>query len=720
MIKIYDYAQSTTAPVAVLTKAFNIGYNKRLNELWTAEFSMAATDPKVAECLAFRYIEIFDGLERVELFRILPTRYTKGNEKIITYQCEHVISTLIDDIMFGYHDRTGYTITQNLTYILGYQTTTRWAKNTISFGDVMDFKWENENLLSALFAIPKALVGNYQWTYDTTSYPWKFNLIAPSVTPIATIEYGHNMVDITRETDPTYIVTRLYPLGYGEGVNQLTIESVNGGLPYINSSTIGTYGVIATTYVSRETESAQQLYDLAAAYLETIKVPRVVYSINGADIYSITGVAIDNFRAVGSVVTIDDPDLGTFNARIMNVSKGDLVGNPGDIRIDISNKLLDLFDQTADIENRQRISDTYAQGSTNIDSNDYQDNCDHTHPATIKFFIPNECVHINKCLLTFETDEFRAYDQAITDAGATNQTSSSGGSYVTTTTSSGGSSVTSSSSGGTTVTSSSGGGATVTSANGGNSTITSASGGGETITSSSSSSTITSTNSGNINWWDCDFGIFSQAPTIDLSTESNYTTNPVSLTYHSHYVPIELGTWLLDHTHNIDASHTHQITIPSHSHIVYTSSHSHSVTTPSHSHTVTIANHTHTNVDPAHTHNFTDPTHSHSVTIPTHTHTVTIPAHGHDIDYGIYEFGYLPPSHVIKVDNTTIPITALSGSNIDIVPYLANSGGIITRGTFHEVTIYPNTNTQNPLGLARISACIVKQTFIQSRGEYIS
>ena len=36
-----------------------------------------------------------------------------------------------------------------------------------------------------------------------------------------------NLIGIERDEDPTQVITRLYPLGYGEGVNQLTIKDVN-------------------------------------------------------------------------------------------------------------------------------------------------------------------------------------------------------------------------------------------------------------------------------------------------------------------------------------------------------------------------------------------------------------------------------------------------------------------------------------------------------------
>jgi len=108
--------------------------------------------------------------------------------------------------------------------------------------------------------------------------------------------------------------------------------------------------------------------------------------------------------------------------------------------------------------------------------------------------------------------------------------------------------------------------------------------------------------------------------------------------------------------------------------------------------------------------------HEHPVSIPDHNHSVTIPAHTHDVAPGIFEFTYLPPSHVIVVDGTTIAQTALTGSDIDILPYLTQSAGKVTRGAMHKVEIYPDTSGTNTAGLARISANVIKQIFIQSRG----
>ena len=419
MIKVYDYSVSTSNPIAILENAFDIGYEKRLNEIWTARFSLPADDQKNTECLAFRYVEIFDDGERVELFRILPSKLAKtADGKIKTYQCEHVLSTLLDDIMFQYNQTTGLTPTVNIDTILGYQSTARWQVGTVDFSGVYDYKWENENLLSALFSLPKAYTGEYQWTWDTASYPWTLNLIEPSVTPTARIMSKKNLIDISEDDDPSYIITRLYPLGYGEGVNQLTIASVNSNVPYIDASTIGTYGIISAPFIDKTEENPATLKAKAEAYLETIKIPRKVYNVNGADIYSMSGDLLDRFREPGIMVAVYDDDISYFTARIVSVSKSDLTGNPGDITVQISNKVLDSADTTTSLQNRQHINDVYAQGATNLDSHDFADNCDTDNPAVIRFFIPEEMVRINKMMLRYDVSAFRGYTKGAAASGS--------------------------------------------------------------------------------------------------------------------------------------------------------------------------------------------------------------------------------------------------------------------------------------------------------------
>ena len=57
--------------LAYLDNALAVGYGLETNSLWTATFTLPADDPKNAYCAPLNFVEIFDGDERIDLFRII-------------------------------------------------------------------------------------------------------------------------------------------------------------------------------------------------------------------------------------------------------------------------------------------------------------------------------------------------------------------------------------------------------------------------------------------------------------------------------------------------------------------------------------------------------------------------------------------------------------------------------------------------------------------------
>ena len=670
--------------VAVLDNAFAVGYEMPLNNLWRASFSLPANDPKNAECKPLYYVEIFDGDERIDLFRIVPHAARRDSSgQTITYQCEHVLATLLDDVMFQFHTigNLGVYTRDVLEYILDKQLTPRWQLGTVSFARQFEYSWENENLLAALFSVPKPFVEEYMWTWDTTVYPWVLSLVEqpdPASDPnTAYIRYGVNMVEIEREIDPTTLCTRLYCLGFGEGVNQLTISEVNGGKPYLDADTQAQYGIISKIFVDRRFEHAETLLARGQALLEELKHPRITYRAKAADL------GLQRFRT-GSHVIVKDEELGIdITARVVNVRKPDITGAPGDIEIEIANRPLDIAGSIADLADRQRINEVYAQGATNFDSHDFADNCDPDHPAIMRFWVPEETVRINKVRLSYRAEAFRSYERAIEAAPAT----TSGPSSTSTTAAGGGTTETTGPSS-----------TSTTAAGGGVSTTTAAGGGAIETTGPSSKTTTEQTSTYNTTYYG---GLYPQQ-----NYDPNYTTSTVG--DHNHGIPpgtqlMTVGggavTWAPSGAHNhMLGYHYHEFWGEPH---VHGMDHTHNVTVPLHTHTVSIPDHTH-GMD-----------HTHTVSIPDHTHgmdhTHTIPAHTHDIEYGIFE-GPTPTAVTVRVDGNVVPGLGTSADEVDIIPYLAkDSGGKIQRGTWHTIEIAPNS-------LGRIVATVLTQIFVQSRG----
>lgn len=418
-------------PIGELENAHKIGYDKSLNELLFATFTLPIDDPNRYLCESFNVIEITEDEtgEFIGTFRIIPESTSLQKNKI-TYQCEHVLATLLDDILFRYHQQSNFTTAQNIQYVLDQQEVKHWVKGTIDFIRYFHYKFENENgLLAPMLSIPKPFDTPYEWTYDTSVYPWVLNLVKPSERVVGELRWGKNMGSFDEHVDPTKIVNRIYPLGAGEGVNQLGIESVNGGVPYIeDAESIAKYGLKKRVFVDRRFEDAQQLKDNAQALLNEWKTPKISVDATGSDLSILEGYEFEKHR-VGNLIRIVVPDRADEIVRIVSESKSDLTGKPDDIKFELNNKIDDIATTQTDIQRKIQVNEAYSMGATNILNYDYQDNCDANNPATIKFFLDDDVVNINTCELTFDTEEYRAYSQATEGGGG--QTTSSGGGQTT-------------------------------------------------------------------------------------------------------------------------------------------------------------------------------------------------------------------------------------------------------------------------------------------------
>ena len=224
--------------LAFLDNAVSVGYSLEINSLWTATFTLPADDDKNAYCQPLNFVEIFDGDERIDLFRIIGEDLERSNGATRFYDCEHVLATLLSDVLFQYHQYGGGGIktADVLNYVLARQTTRNWVLGDCDFKRYFEYNWENSTLLAALFAVPECFDSEYMWTWDTTVYPWTISLVAPSDTMKSEVRYAKNMTSMKKTVDASGIANRIYALGYGEGVNQLTIAGVNGGKPYVEDA----------------------------------------------------------------------------------------------------------------------------------------------------------------------------------------------------------------------------------------------------------------------------------------------------------------------------------------------------------------------------------------------------------------------------------------------------------------------------------------------------
>ena len=416
--------------LAFLENASGVGYELPLNGLWTATFVLPADDPKNEYCQPLNYVEIYDGEQRIDLFRIVGEDLTRSDEAYKAYSCEHVLATLLNDVFFRYHQIGGTNIKtgQVLNYILDQQTTQRWALSQCDFERKFEYNFENTNLLAALFAVPKCFDVEYEWQWDTTVYPWLLSLKAPNESLQAEIRYRKNMVGIKKLTDASKIINRVYALGYGEGVNQLGIESVNNGLPYVEDyGSQQRYGVLTSILVDGRYEVPENLKGYAQQILAESSVPYVSYEVEGIDLFRLDNDEYGRMWPGRLVRVVDEADGITLRTRVVSVSKSDLRDDPGAISVTLANKDQDIAGSISDLQNRALINETYAQGATNIMIQNFADDADTTHPAELLVWVPSSAVRINKMVLSVEFEPFRGYSKAVSNTTINLTTTNSGG-----------------------------------------------------------------------------------------------------------------------------------------------------------------------------------------------------------------------------------------------------------------------------------------------------
>ena len=416
--------------LAFLENASSVGYELPLNGLWTASFALPADDPKTEYCQPLNYVEIYDGDTRIDLFRIVGEDFTRSDESYKVYSCEHVLATLLNDVMFRFHQigGTGIRTPQVLSYILDQQTTPRWTLSQCDFDRRFEYSFENSNLLAALFAVPNCFDVEYEWRWDTTVYPWLLSLKAPNENLQAEIRYRKNLLGIKKVTDASKIVNRVYALGYGEGVNQLGIESVNNGLPYVeDGSSQMRYGVLSSILVDGRYTIPENLKGYARQILEEASTPYISYEVEGIDRFRLDNDDYGRMWPGRLVRVVDEADGITLRTRVVNVSKSDLRADPGSIQVTLANKEQDIAGSISDLQNRALINETYAQGATNLMIQNFADDADPTHPAVLKVWVPDSAVRINKMVLTVAFEAFRGYSNAVSSTQINLTTTNSGG-----------------------------------------------------------------------------------------------------------------------------------------------------------------------------------------------------------------------------------------------------------------------------------------------------
>lgn len=699
--------------IAFLQNAYGIKTTIKHNGISNLEFKIPSDDPKLSLIEQMTFVRYVDDVgNKSDFYRVVeePQRFADGDEEDVSFYCEHGLITLIDKVMFGTYTvgGIGYITRQVLEWVLSKQTTVYWRLGICDFSRQFEYSWSQENLLSALFSVPNAFDQPYRFTFDMSTTPWTLNLelFNELANPKYYVTKKMNQLKVMTSKDSKQLATKVYPLGFGEGVNQLTIKEVNSGIPYLIAppEIVAVYGEIEKVIIDRRFQNAQNLKDYAQTLLNQYMNPYKEYEIKAVDLFK-TGGIVDKLPTTGDVIYVPDGKLRLYATEIVSFPD-----NEGETVIKVANKSRDVSSTMATLSERQRIEQAYAQGATNIFSYSFRDNADPTHGLVESFYIPREALIINSVQFKYELRRFRSYEKATLDGGGILRTTGGGGGDVRTSGSNAGVEVSTMNGGGGVVSSGGGGGVVKTTGGstavgvakdvavsidmaigntgsssaantglGGSHSHSVAAIGDNAATSTAGNHTHTGpshTHSGESHThtgpehvhtgpshrhsWSDTSG--SPNPTISASTTaSSGVSHNHGLNAHTHYVSGDTsyagtGNTGAGGTGSTGAAGTGYVSYSGTGNTSATGDHSHTFTVRSHStgaaadhnhamgHTHTLGAHVHTS--PVHAHAVLIDAHEHSISLNSHTHTVELDQHSHAVDI---------PSHthtVTIVDHT--------------------------------------------------------------------
>lgn len=661
MLIVYD---KNRRALGDLVNAFNVTETQKINEAYLFSFSMPRNDPKNEYCQPLNYVRYNNG----HLYRIMPAQDTITETGEMTYQCEHVILTLLDSIIMGYHkigNRGTYT-RQVIEYILDKQDKTfniitkqwqidrnkrkNWVLGECDLRREFEYAWTNESLLSALWGVPSPIPDKYMWTYNTVSYPWTLNLkvINQTQRPQFYISSGKNLVSLTQVSDPAKLTTRIWPLGEGEGQKQLNISSVNSGVPYVQSDAahIAQYGLIEKVFEDRRYTDAESLLETAKTLLNELQEPYNQFQVEFATLQN----SYYDVPEIGKIVDV----AGLMKTYIVGI-----LYNHDEIplsKLEIANKPQDVSASFADITQRAQIDAAYGQGYTNFLPSHEYGNATPSFGLVLNFMIPQEITEVERVPLTVGISAFRYPFNISAVNGQTTTISQSVSTTDNTSTNSTGSA----------------GDGNTGSAGSGN---TGNSGGYNGRTSDSGN------RDGSTGIVQEHRDLTSIEPELQIRTDMSgqeIYTGPVTNTEiedvpsrHDHIYLLETR----DHFHFVEIPrHYHEYAMFAHSHTINSSLHNHSFSVPAHSHSM-----------PSHTHSIGR--HSHSMA-HTHryAHTHNIRQHDHRLEPVISITGS-PSSFIVKLDGATIRIVTGLSASFDIIDWVYTA----SKGTLHTLEVIPNS-----------------------------
>ena len=255
-----------------------------------------------------------------------------------TLNCEHLIQSLRDRVMFGTitpGDMAGKkgaatcTAAQAATYIL--KQCPDWTLGTMGFTKSAPYNFNGDDLLSALETVSSSLLSAW-WSYDFTSYPFKVSIKPQSTAVACEMRMDRNIKTLKKTVDRSRMYTRFYPIGK----NNIHIKN-----NYVSKNE-NLYGVVSKVETDGNKATEAELTAWAEERLNNHAEPIVTVTVSGLDLSEATGEALDKLT-LGTVCNVPLPEYDTIiKERITKLSWSDKIQDRTSVTITLANQVEDV------------------------------------------------------------------------------------------------------------------------------------------------------------------------------------------------------------------------------------------------------------------------------------------------------------------------------------------------------------------------------------------
>ena len=262
------------------------------------------------------YVSLYREDRLIFSGRVLEEKKGFSNEKTII--CEGLLAMLNDSIIRPFLFQG--TITEFLTMLINNHNSQvsedkQFTLGTVTVTDPNNYiarSREGYNSTMALFDDTVSTLGGYFVVRPENGVLYIDYLEDFTAESGQEVNFGENLLDITKESSGTELITALIPLGAESEETQedgtvirrkLTIESVNDGNDYLsNTEAIEKYGFILGTHEWNDVTRPENLKTKGEAYLAQAVMEKTTINISAVDMAK-AGADIDSFLA-GEYVNI--------------------------------------------------------------------------------------------------------------------------------------------------------------------------------------------------------------------------------------------------------------------------------------------------------------------------------------------------------------------------------------------------------------------------------